>query len=216
MDPGRIGELYPHLYHMAERGTWPSIRERGLLSSTAVLDTFGIEGVARFPYESRQRVTKVEVLKGHPQSITLRDQKPMPAIRLEKALRDGMTPEAWYRTINSKVFFWVSFARLLRLLGAREYRALEHDVLTIDTASFVTAYSHAIWLCHMNSGNTWPMPHARGPDTFRRIGDYDANNAGNPRKPVVELVVDYSVPDITKYVVGVQRMRGADVLEKIL
>jgi hypothetical protein len=35
-------------------------------------------------------------------------------------------------------------------------------------------------------------------------------------KPIVELVVDYSVPDVAKHVVGVTRMRGADVLEKIL
>jgi transposase len=29
---------YPLLYHMAESGTWPSIRQRGLLSTLAVLD----------------------------------------------------------------------------------------------------------------------------------------------------------------------------------
>ena len=31
---------YPRLYHMATAGSWPSLRERGLLSTTALLELF--------------------------------------------------------------------------------------------------------------------------------------------------------------------------------
>lgn len=201
---------------MAERDTWESIKNRGLLSTTAVLDHFGVTGVERARYESEQRPAKMEVLPGHPKKITLRDQKPMPRNRLATALRDNITPEEWYRLINNKVFFWAEEERLHGLLNARDYRKLEHDVLTIDTSSFVRAHSERIWLCHMNSGNTWPWPHMRGHDTFRRIPDYPVKRSGNPVKNVVELVVDHSVPDIANHVIEVRRMIGDQVLGKIL
>jgi hypothetical protein len=34
----------PRLYHMAEADTWDSIREHGLLSTSALLDLFEIKG----------------------------------------------------------------------------------------------------------------------------------------------------------------------------
>jgi hypothetical protein len=40
---------------MAEVGTWLSIRERGLLSTSALLDLYGIEGEERRRIESCNR-----------------------------------------------------------------------------------------------------------------------------------------------------------------
>jgi hypothetical protein len=114
--------------------------------------------------------------------------------------------------INSKVFFWAKEHRLLGLLNAHDYRHTEHDVLTNDAAPFISAYAERIWLCHMNSGKTWPIPHARGIDVFRRINDYPANANGKPVKPVVELVIDHGVPNIADYVLEVRCMRGDKVL----
>jgi hypothetical protein len=212
MDVEKLIEIYPKLYHMAEAGSWPSIAHRGLMSASAVLDHFGVGGEDRLRYERVQRRKKMTVLPGQPGQIVLRDQKPMPPERLERALNDGTTPAEWYQLINEKVFFWAEEHRLLGLLGARDYRHLEHDVLTIDSAPFIGTYAAQIWLCHMNSGNTWPIPHTRGTDVFKRIPDYPANSRGNPAKPVVELVVDHCVPDITRFVIEVRRMRGSEVL----
>lgn len=215
MDLNKLIELYPRVYHMAERGAWDSIRTHGLMSATAVLDHLAIEGGDRARFESEHRNQKMDVRAGHPSNIVLRDQKPMPEGRLIQALTDGTTPRQWYELINHKVFFWAEEQRLHRLLGARDYRRLEHDVLTLDSATFIPAYAEAIWLCHMNSGNTWPMPHRRDTEIFRRIPDYPVRPSGKPIKPVVELVVDYSVPNIAEYVVEVRRMRGSEVLEVI-
>ncbi|PWK45899.1 DUF7002 family protein [Pseudomonas sp. OV226] len=215
MDLNKLIELYPRVYHMAERGAWDSIRTHGLMSATAVLDHLAIEGGDRARFESEHRNQKMDVRAGHPSNIVLRDQKPMPEGRLIQALTDGTTPRQWYELINHKVFFWAEEQRLHRLLGARDYRRLEHDVLTLDSATFIPAYAEAIWLCHMNSGNTWPMPHRRGIDSFRRIPDYPAKRSGKPIKPVVELVVDYAVPNIAEYVVEVRRMQGSEVLKVI-
>jgi len=215
MDLDKLIELYPRVYHMAECSAWDSIRKRGLMSATAVLDHLAVPDGDRARYESEHRGVKMDVRAGDPSHIVLRDQKPMPEGRLIRALTDGTTPRQWYELINGKVFFWTEEARLHGLLGARDYRHLEHDVLTLDSSTFIPAYAHAIWLCHMNSGNTWPMPHRRGTDIFRRIADYPVTRIGKPVKPVVELVVDYAVPDIADYVVEVRRMRGSEVLDVI-
>lgn len=197
---------------MAEAGTWPSIRDRGLLSASAVLDLFGIDDDARLPFEARQRAGMMAVLPGQADAIVLRDQKPMPPSRLARALPIGTSPEAWYRLINGKVFFWAEEHRLFRLLGARDYRTIPHDVLTIDTASLVAAHLDRLWVCHMNSGNTWPAPHPRDPSVFQRMTHYPVRKNGNPIKPVVEVVVDGGVHDIARHVVALRRMQGQTVI----
>ncbi len=212
MNLEKLIELYPRIYHMAERGTWESIQQRGLMSTTAVLDHLDVADGERARFESEHRDQKMDVRAGHTSNIVLRDQKPMPEKRLVQALTNGTTPRQWYELINDKVFFWVEEERLHRLLGARDYRTLEHDVLTLNSAEFIPAYAEKIWLCHMNSGNTWPIPHRRDTEIFRRIADYPVKRSGKPVKNVVELVVDYSVPNITDYVLEVRRMRGSEVL----
>lgn len=211
MQVDQLVARYPRLYHMAERHAWPSIRDRGLFSTAAVLDMFGVGGTLRFELESSHRPDKVAVGHGAEQ-IVLRDQKPMEPGRLAKALLNGVTAQQWYETINTKVFFWVQEERLHGLLNARPYRTLEHDVLVIDTASFVAAHEQAIWLCHMNSGNTFPVPHKRDLSAFQRIAQYPARPNGQPLKEVVELVVDYQVLDIADYVIEVRRMKAKEIL----
>ncbi|XLA27052.1 hypothetical protein ABFU38_05180 [Xanthomonas campestris pv. raphani] len=65
----------------------------------------------------------------------------------------------------------------------------------------------------MNSGNTLPIPHWRDESIFKRIPDYPVNSVGRPVKDVVELVVDYSVPDIANHVIDVVRFKGDDRLD---
>lgn len=215
MDLEKLIELYPRIYHMAERGAWDSIRTRGLMSTTAVLDHLAVADGERARYESEHRGQKMDVKSGDPSSIVLRDQKPMPEGRLITALTGGTTPRQWYELINGKVFFWAEEQRLHGLLGARDYRKLEHDVLTLDSSTFIPAYAEAIWLCHMNSGNTWPMPHRRGTEIFCKVVDYPVTRTGKPKKKVVELVVDYAVPNIADYILEVRRMKGNEVLNVI-
>jgi hypothetical protein len=211
LDVNKFVSLYPRLFHMAEANTWPSIKQRGLLSTVAVLDKLGITGVARRQYETEHRPEKLTIGQDA-EAIVLRDQKPMPPERIANALPKGVTPQQWYQFLNGKVFMWAQEERLLTLLSARAYRKLEHDVLTIDTDSLVAAYKDKISLCRMNSGNTFPYWHERGFEDFHRIEAYPTTKSGAPDKPVVEVVVDYAVPDLSKYVVQVRRMKGGEDL----
>lgn len=215
MNIAKFTELYPRLYHMAEMGTWPGIKKHGLLSTSAVLDRYGITGKQRNALEQAHRSEKCKV-GGEHDYIVLRDQKPMAPDRLAKALQGGLTPEKWYAWLNGRAFFWAEEDRLLQLLNARAYRKLEHDVLTLDTAKLIGDYEEKIWLCHMNSGNTFPMPHARDLGAFQRIKTYPTRpRSGNPYKKVVEVVVDHEVQNIRKYVIEVHRMKGKAVLAQL-
>lgn len=211
MNEAELAELIadcPTLFHMAEPGCWPSIQRHGLLSTSALLDL--AEHADRDAIETRQRPEGVVVaLPGH--TATIRDQKPMDDAGLRRCLRDGLTPADWYRLLNRRVFFWLTRARLDRLLNARPYRNRPHDVLEIDTARLVAAYRPAITLSAINSGATRPFPVERGLATFLPIEDYPYATwrARRPRgERAVELAVDYGVPDIARFVRSVTTQGG--------
>lgn len=210
-------ENHPRMYHMAERGSWPSIKKHGLLSTTALLDLYKINGEEREAIEALHRpaMTYIE----HPKigNAAIRDQIPMPDGRLERALEGtGITASEWYQFLNKKVFFWATKERLDTLLGSRSYRNKEHDVLVVDTKSFLTAHQERVELCHMNSGNTFPIPHARDYGVFKPLNEYARVLAGRiKKKAVAEIVVDYSVPDIAKHTESVIVRKAGRTLAKI-
>jgi len=201
----------PILYHMAERGSWPSIQRHGLLSTSALLDLYGVHGAERDAIESRRRPEGVRLKRRDLGGILLRDQKPMDDAGLRKCLLDGLSPEDWYRLLNNKVFLWLTRARLHRLLDARPYRDREHDVLELDTAPLVAAYRQAITFSPINSGTTRPFPASRGLTTFLPISDYPYGHWRSKRpkgERVVELAVNRGVPEIARFVRRVTTMRG--------
>ena len=61
MEFERLISRYPTLYHMAEDGSWESIRKHGLLSTSALLDKFEIEGEERLAIESARRPEIVRI-----------------------------------------------------------------------------------------------------------------------------------------------------------
>lgn len=208
----------PTLYHMAERGSWQSIYEFGLLSTTALLDLYHVPGPLRQRIESAKRDQSFELeLDGLPK-IVVRDQFPMTDSGLLRCLPKHITPRDWYQLLNERVFFWLTKDRLLRLLNAGTYRAQSHDVLELCTRRLVEDYFGKIWLCPINSGCTKPMPHPRDETTFRRIQDYPYSHWRSRRRRgerVVELSIEHSVPNIREYVKRVVEMKGNDEIRTI-
>lgn len=207
---------YPRLWHMAEDGSWDSIRKHGLLSTSALLDLYGYDGKARYALESARRPESVLIsADGLPHAV-VRDQKPMTASALEKCLPNGTAPEQWFETLNARVFFWLSRKRLRKLLNARAYRARPQTVLTLDTASLVDANRDRVRLSPINSGATIYNPAPRGPETFCTVSDFRFDERRKTRtldNAVVELTVFECVPDITDHAIAVHSIHGGNKTE---
>lgn len=208
--PAELAERYPRLYHMAETGSWPSIQRHGLLSTSALLSLFGIEGADREKIERRHRPASVPIKHRQYGAAVVRDQIPMRDVDLRRCLTDGITPAEWYQLLNSKVFFWLTKERLETLLGARAYRDKEHTVLVLETRPLVEQHADAVKLSPMNSGCTVPFAHPRGRDTFRSLSDYPfkARIKSAGRNAVVELAVERGVLDVAKYVIEVHERKA--------
>jgi hypothetical protein len=207
---------YPRLWHMAEDGSWGSIRKHGLLSTGSLLDLYGYKGNARHALESARRPESVLIsTDGLPHAV-VRDQKPMTASALEKCLTDDVTPEQWFETLNARVFFWLSRRRLRKLLNARAYRARPQTVLTLDTASLVDANRDRIRLSPINSGATIYNPAPRGPNTFCTVSDFQFEERRKSRtldNALVELTVLGGVSDITDHAIAVHSIHGGKMTE---
>ena len=192
------------LYHFAEMDAWNSIRTDGLLSTSALLDRYEVQGKARFALESTRRGGMSTLKKEGLPDVVIRDQKPLSDASLRDCLPPEISPRNWYELLNGKVFFWLSKERLQRM--ARTYGDKERLVLVLDSRGFAAAHADDIWLSHMNSGCSIPWKAERSYETFRRIADYPY---GKHRGTAAELCVDHSVPDVGRFVHSVHEVRGA-------
>jgi hypothetical protein len=198
---------YPALYHMAESGTWQSIKEYGLLSTVALAELFSLSDSEKQKLIHERRPDSVVIEHPKHGKATVRDNKVLHEHLLEKCLLDDLSPADWYEILNKRVFFWPTENRLLGLLTARPYRNKAHCVLAVNTAKLVARYKEKISLSRINSGSTIYNPAKRGLSTFRRIPSYEDIS-------IAELAVDHAVPDIRDLVVWVREMRG-DVTKEV-
>lgn len=197
MKVSQLVDRHPVVCHMADAGMWPSIAAHGLLSTTALLDLFEVDGAGRDAIESQRRAEIVRLRHPVHGSAVVRDNKPLIESRLA-AILDGCTLGEFYRLLNRRVFLWATPQHLERLLVARAYRDRSHTVITIDTQKLVERHGDAVTLSRINSGATlFGSPPRRGPATFERIQDFASRTAdGRRRREVVEVAVDYSIPDM--------------------
>lgn len=188
---------------MAEDGSWPSIQQRGLLSTSELLNLYGYTGERRHEIESGWRPKSVVIRRAGLPDAVIRDQLVMPPQELQECLSPGLTPSDWYRLVNSRIFFWTSKADLARFLSARSYRGNPHAVIEVDSAKLIERHGDRITLTPFNTGSTlhgeeYPHARTRGPETFQRIEDFHWTW-------VKELVVESGIPDIGGLVNSVKR-----------
>ena len=91
-------------------------------------------------------------------------------------------------------------------------------MLTLDSERFVTAYARSITLSPMNSGSTMRNALRRGEKTFLPIVEFPFERRRKTRpieNTVVELLVNYSVPDVEDFVIKVEETKGTEHLETI-
>jgi hypothetical protein len=190
MNPDHLAALHPVLYHMADARNYASIERHGLLSTSALLDRLGVSGNARVAAEAAHR-PKTLALPGPDGTVFIRDQHPLEPAALAACL-DDLTPEAWYRILNARVFFWPTHDRLERML--RVYGRSEQAVFEVDTRALLARHGDEIELSHINSGyagSRYPAAR-RGRDTFVPLRDYPYS----ARNKIAEVTVLGAVPDI--------------------
>ncbi len=137
---------------------------------------------------------------------------------LERSLTD-LTVEEWLETLNNRFFFWLHESRLARLLGAKHYGGKSTTFLVLDTRSLIDAHGDRVRLAPMNTGSTC-FPNNLDPrQRYLREGadfNYEDRRRGRSLPDrIVELAVLDGVHDIARFVVGVQRRRGPDVVQEI-
>lgn len=212
-----LTKLYPRVFHMAEAGSWESITKHGLRSTTALLDLFEYHGEERYAIESCRRPGIVRIEHDVFGTAVIRDNIPMHESALLKCL-DNCTPREWYELLNRKVFFWLSRNRLMRLLGAKAYRDKAHTVITVDTKALLALHGDRVRLAPINTGSTLYNPVRRGPATFSRIEDYpyaERRKRHKVENAVVELTVEYSIPEIAEIAVSVEHVEDG-ISKKII
>jgi hypothetical protein len=208
LTPDEIAQRWPRLFHMAERGSWPSIRQHGLLSTTALLDLFGIQGESRRSLEDVKRLASHRITHPVHGTAVIRDNKPINETVLRRTLA-GMTEVEWYRAINGRVFFWLNEDRLDRLRQTPAYRGQHHDLLVIGTRRFLARYAKVIELSPYNSGAVHAGSRVqRGTGMYTGIADYPwaEHLRRNRKEPIVELTVPYAIPDVAEYVLEIRRI----------
>lgn len=208
-------KYYPKLYHLTSQNAWEQIKKYGLMSTAAILDLYKIRGTERSEIETRSRRQNIALYDTMIGEIIIRDQKPLPESKVIKGL-SGCSVSEWYKLLNSKVFLWAEFERFQGLLNARAYRNLVQLQITVNTTSLVEKYHKKIKLCRKNSGAMFNI-HPIGPYIFEKISEYDLNISkfDNIRKPVVEVTIDYCIPDFKKYVLKVEEVSGGNILKVI-
>lgn len=212
MTPQEFAARHPTLYHMAEQGSWESIREHGLLSTSALLDLFEIGGPKRQAVESAHRPVSIQI--SHPRYgvAIVRDQKPMSESKLKSCLI-GMEPREWYELLNRRVFFWPTIERLIRLLSARAYRSSPHVVIEVETSILFEQQLNRITLSRINSGSTFYSPVPRGRETFLPLSGYP--QAWWRARRLGEVAVDYGIPNIADMVISVEEWEGSSKLRTV-
>jgi Family of unknown function (DUF7002) len=207
VDPATLGALYPTLYHMAEGGSWPAIRERGLLSTRAIVDLYQPGPELRAEILSVVRRRSITLTGDKLGPVTIRDQGPLKF--LTSCLKPDTTPRQFLDALNGRVFFWLSCDRLHRLLNAKRYRAGEQTVLHVDTTRLLGSYGDRVQLAPYNTGDMHvPTSPQRGADVFVDVADYPYElwraKRGSATEAVVELTIPYAVPDIASLVTRVE------------
>ena len=215
-DLEHIIACHPRLYHMAEVGSWDNIRQRGLLSTAALLDLYEVEEPRRSNIKTQYRPKDEVICHSEHGQATIRRQTSMPTDKLRTALTD-MKPWEWYKLLNSKVFFWSTRSRLHGFMAATAHKYRPHDVLIVCTRSLIEKYMEEITLSPINSGSVRDVRHTRGSHTLQTIPDYRCTNRQykRTRECFAELAVEGSVLDLERHTLSVDRWMGANCIENI-
>jgi hypothetical protein len=198
VDDEELIERFPWLFHVTEAGAWPSIRRHGLLSTSALLDLFGVAEPLRSQIEAQPRPRDVVLENSHLGRVVIRDNRPLRPHILRRCL-NGVVSD-WCQLLNARVFFWASERRLRNHLRARGHRGQPREILVVNTRRLLARHRESISLCAFNSGSAlYPNAPRRGPDSFLPLGAYPFDRCRGRQgasEAVAEFCIDRALIDI--------------------
>lgn len=116
MDIDELVGRCPRVYHMAADGSWPSIRDRGLLPTKALVELCDVPRARQQDLLRARRPQTIELPDRDGNTISIRDQKPL---KLHNLRLVGTDFQGWLDLLNTQAFFWVDEDRLRRLSPLR-------------------------------------------------------------------------------------------------
>jgi hypothetical protein len=206
MSPEELADKHPQLYHVTLPEAVESIKTHGLLSTSKLLDLFGVPELQRFPIESQRRPSRVTITHPIHGSVVVTDNLPLTEKALNNCLDDGLTPQQWLLMLNARVFFWPDVYKLQSLLNARANRKRTLAILSFDTVSLARAHMSRLELCPINSGATMRKPARRGLNTFTpaaSVGYADWRRRRKQLDSVKEIAIVNGVPDASQFLLSV-------------
>lgn len=208
MTPEELAARHPKLYHITEPGAWSSIKEKGLLSTTHLLNIFEVENSLRFKMETKPRPSSITLEHPLYGNVIINDNVPLHEKALAKCLDDNLTPADWICILNARVFFWANEESLNRHLGARLNRQRSREIIVLNTLSLAKAHSERIELCPINSGVTFRKAARRGLNTFTPMLQYgyqEWSKLRGGRDRILEITVLDHVLDIACHTIEVMQ-----------
>ncbi|KTD24241.1 MULTISPECIES: DUF7002 family protein [Legionella] len=206
MTPEELAARHPCLYHITAPGAGESIKQKGLLSTSCILDLYNIQGASRVNIELHRRPSEITLEHAQYGRIVINDNIPLTESALAKCLEDDLTPSDWLRLLNARVFFWASKQSLERHLNARLNCNRQREVIVVDTLSLAKAHAERMELSPINSGATLRKAARRGLKTFTPLLQYTLDEwrkLRGGRDDIREITVRNSVKDITNYIITI-------------
>jgi len=105
MEEQELIQLYPRLWHMAHQGAWPAIRERGLMSSSALIDDYAGEAKQKNRLQKMRRPVSLPLANPDRSGSILRDITPMSDIACESCAADDLTRNDLSAIMTSRNYF---------------------------------------------------------------------------------------------------------------
>jgi len=192
---------HPRLFHV-------NIKRHGLLSTSFLLDLFGIKGEQRATLEEKPRPISVPLENTKYGRVFLNDNVPLSEKALQKCLDDNLKPHEWLRLLNARVFFWPTEKSLKSILNARLNRTRAREIIIINTLSLAEVHSKRIELCPINSGSTLRKPARRGINIFTpllRFSYKEWSKLRGGHDHIHEITIKDHVLDIADHIIDVVR-----------
>jgi hypothetical protein len=161
---------FPYAYHVSLCPEPRTITATGLLSAASLLDACNL------PREKRERLVCAQRPLPEPLQTVfgpalLNDQKPLPAVALQKCVA-GMSAGEWYTELSERIFFFLSDKKARTFAKVRAKMLPARTLFVFDMTALTSAADFNFDLCAFNSGNAMRKPISRNRESFQTLSEY--------------------------------------------